>query len=57
METLARVLAPLALVATLVPPVLYLVQAMGEGTMKLVMLVATVVWFVFAPFWMKGGDH
>lgn len=57
MEALSRILAPLALVATILPPVLYLMKAMSEGPMKLIMLLATIVWFVFAPFWMKGGDH
>ena len=55
MNALAKVLAPLALVATLVPPVLFLFGALGEGPMKLTMLVAAVLWFVFAPRWMKGG--
>jgi hypothetical protein len=25
--------------------------------MKLTMLIATIVWFVFAPFWLKGGGE
>lgn len=57
MEPLARILAPLALVATIAPPVLFLFKAMSEAPMKLIMLFAAVVWFVFAPFWMKGGDQ
>jgi hypothetical protein len=56
MNSAAKILAPLALMATIVPPVLFAFKAMGEGPMKATMLVATVVWFVFAPFWMKGGD-
>lgn len=57
MQSLARVLAPLALAGTLIPPLLYLFKMMAEGPMKAAMLVATVVWFVFAPFWMKGGNE
>ena len=57
MKTAAKILAPLALVATLLPPVLVLFKTMGEGSMKLTMLIATVVWFATAPFWMKGGDQ
>ncbi len=53
----ARILGLLALAGTLVPSVLFLFHAIGEGTMKMVMLVSTVVWFATAPFWMKGGDH
>ena len=57
MKALARVVAPLALVATLLPPVLYLFQLIGDRPMKLTMLVAAVAWFASAPFWMKGGSE
>lgn len=57
MNAVAKVLAPFALVATLLPPVLYLFKAMGESSMKLTMLIAAVVWFATAPFWMKGGSE
>ena len=57
MNAAAKILAPLALVATILPPVLVLFKAMGEGPMKLTMLIATVVWFIAAPYWMKGGDQ
>lgn len=57
MKAAAKVLAPLALVATILPPMLYLGNAMADGPMKLTMFIATIAWFVFAPFWMKGGDH
>jgi hypothetical protein len=56
MNSAAKVLAPLALVGTILPPVLFLFKAMGEGPMKTTMLIATIVWFVFARYWMKGGD-
>lgn len=56
MNSAAKILAPLALVGTILPAVLFLFKAMGEGPMKTTMLIATVVWFVFAPLWMKGGD-
>lgn len=57
MKPLAKILAPLALAATILPPVLFLFKALPEGPMKATMLVATVVWFVFAPHWMKGGSQ
>ena len=57
MNSVAKVLAPLALAATLLPPVFYLLKIMGEGSMKLTMLVAAIVWFAAAPFWMKGGSE
>jgi len=56
-KAMAKILAPLALAATLAPPLLYLLGAMAEGTMKAVLLVAAVVWFVSAPSWMKGGSE
>jgi hypothetical protein len=56
-NAIAKVLAPLALVATILPPVLFLFKVMGEGTMKLTMLIAAVAWFATAPFWMKGGGE
>ena len=56
MNAVAKILAPLALVATVVPPVLFLFKALDEGPMKLTMLVAAVMWFVFSPYWMKGGS-
>lgn len=57
MNAVAKILAPLALVATILPAVLFLFNALGEGPMKATMLIAAVVWFATAPFWMKGGDQ
>jgi len=56
MKILARPLALLALFATILPPTLFLLGVMGEGTMKIVLLCATVVWFASAPFWLRGGE-
>jgi hypothetical protein len=56
MKTAATLLAPLALVATIVPPVLFAFKLLGEGPMKAAMLVATIAWFAAAPFWLKGGE-
>ncbi len=55
MKIAAKVLAPLALAATILPPLLFLFKAMGEGPMKLAMLCGTIVWFATAPFWLRGG--
>jgi hypothetical protein len=57
MNTAAKILAPLALLATILPPALFLFHMVGEQTMKLTMLVAAIAWFVFAPRWMKGGSQ
>lgn len=53
----AKVLGLLALAGTIVPPVLFLTKTLALEPMKLIMLIAMVVWFVTAPLWMKGGDH
>jgi hypothetical protein len=56
MKVVAKILGLLALAGTILPAVLFLFNVMGEGPMKLVMLLSTVVWFVTAPIWLKGGD-
>ncbi len=57
MTTVAKVIAPLALLATVLPPVLFFYQALSAEAMKATMLVAAIAWFVTAPFWMKGGSE
>lgn len=49
------VLAIAALAATLVPPLLFAVQILGESGMKTILLVGAVGWFSAAPFWLRGG--
>jgi len=56
MTQIAKVLGLLSLAGTIVPPLLYLAQAMSEGAMKAIMLVSAILWFSTAPFWMKGGN-
>jgi hypothetical protein len=55
MENLARVLAPLALMATLVAPLMYFAGKLPEAPMKHILLAATIAWFAAAPRWLKGG--
>lgn len=57
MTQVAKVLGFLALAGTIVPPFLFLIQALAEGPMKGIMLVSTLLWFATAPVWMKGGSH
>lgn len=56
MTQLAKVLGLVSLAGTILPPLLYLMHSMSEGSMKVVMLLSTLVWFATAPLWMKGGD-
>lgn len=55
MRQLAKILGLLALAGTVVPPLLFLLQAMSEGSMKVIMLLSAVLWFATAPFWMKSS--
>lgn len=55
--TLARTLGLLALAGSIVPALLFAFGLLGEETMKGVMLASTLLWFVAAPVWLKGGDH
>ena len=56
MTLVAKVVAPLALVATLAAPLLFCGGALGESAMKQVLLLATMAWFAAAPKWLRGGD-
>lgn len=38
---------------TLLPPVLFATGGIGEGTLKLLMLLGTVIWFAITPVWLK----
>ena len=53
MKRISILLGALALLGTIVPPVLFFNGQVGQDTMKLVMVIACGVWFVSAPFWMK----
>ena len=48
----ARSVAILALVGTIAPPLLFLFHRIEDGPMKAIMLVASIAWFVSAPFWL-----
>ena len=51
------ILFPLGLVAlglVIVPPALFMTRSLTDlGTVKVLMLVGTLLWFGTAPFWMK----
>ncbi len=53
----AMVLSLLALAGTVLPAILFSVKAVGDAPMKITMLIASVLWFAAAPFWLKGGEH
>ena len=55
MQTVLKTLGVIALGLTLVPPVLFLMGSLGLPAMKGAMLGGCILWFVTAPFFMKGG--
>ena len=55
MQTSLKILGLIALGLTIVPPVLFLMGSMTLPVVKGVMLGGCVLWFVTAPFFMKGG--
>jgi hypothetical protein len=55
MKVVAKIVAPLALAATMGAPALHFAGTLGDTTMKAVLLAATVAWFAAAPVWMESG--
>ena len=63
MKMAATSVGLLALAGTIVPPAVFMLQSVAAGagsapalsldTVKAIMLVSSVAWFVAAPFWMK----
>jgi hypothetical protein len=49
----ARLVSLVALIATIVPPVLFFYGHMDLDATKWWMLVATVAWFIATPIWME----
>lgn len=54
MKNIAIILGVIALLGTIVPPVLFMVDKMAQEPMQLAMLIACFVWFVTAPVWMRA---
>ena len=46
----------LVLIGILVLPIAYVIDAISLQTCKNAILALTIVWFVFAPIWMRGDD-
>lgn len=53
MKRAAQLVSLAALVATILPPVLFFYGQMGLEPMKASMLAATVAWFAATPVWMR----
>jgi hypothetical protein len=51
MKKLAHVVSVLALVATIVPPLMFFADALSLASMKAWMLLSMLVWYGTAPLW------
>ncbi len=56
MRTFSKYLGIVALAGTILPAVLFMFKLLPLDTMKAVMLVATLVWFVTAPLWIGRNE-
>ena len=52
MRWFLQILSWMALITTILPAFLFLAGIMDIHTMKTVMLIASVSWFIITPFWM-----
>ena len=52
MNNLLKIVSYVALVATIVPAVLFMAGMMNLNTVQIVALVGTAGWFATTPFWM-----
>ncbi len=55
MKPIAITVGTVALLGTIVPPMLFLAGSLGQDAIKLAMLVSCLVWFVTAPVWMRAN--
>jgi hypothetical protein len=53
-QNYARPIGYLALLGTIVPPLLFMFGAITIEPVKAIMLVSCIAWFAAAPFWMKA---
>ena len=53
MKRLARVISMLALIATILPSLLFFADRISLADAKWWMLIAMIVWYVSTPVWMQ----
>jgi hypothetical protein len=54
---IAQVISWVSLLGIVGPPILYLAGTVDLDAVKMQMLIATVVWFVFTPVWMDRAKE
>lgn len=52
MRTLLQLISAIALLATILPSIMFLSGSLDLAQTKLAMLIATVIWFIATPLWM-----
>ena len=52
MRLIAKIAALISLLLLTLPSVFYLAGRMGLDTVKWIMILATILWFVSASYWM-----
>ena len=53
MKNICAAAAVICLLLTIIPAFLVFFQVISNDTNKLLMLIGTIGWFAFAPYWMK----
>jgi hypothetical protein len=54
LKSIAPLIGLLALVGTILPPILVLLNRIEPEPMKNIMLISCLAWFLTAPLWMKS---
>lgn len=57
MKIFAQVLSGVGLAGLLLPAILFLSGTLDQESVKELVLYATVLWFVAAPYWMLKDDQ
>ncbi len=52
MRILLQLVSTIALIATILPSIMFLTDSLDLAQTKLWMLIATIVWFIATPLWM-----
>ncbi|TWU30244.1 hypothetical protein [Bythopirellula polymerisocia] len=52
MRILLQLVSAIALIATILPSIMFLTGSLDLTQTKLAMLIASVVWFIATPLWM-----
>ncbi len=55
-KLIAKIVSPITLVVLLVPSLLFVAGRMELDQVKLIMLVATIAWFITSSLWMWNND-